>query len=161
MTTDLRAPSGDRRTFFALALALTLAAGCASLRGYQAKQQYIKDQTRSHVYARPIATVWPEVRKLLFEKGFKTKDSDSGNSFALETEEKKDGEEMIRYLVTGTKVDEGACRVEFTRVATGKVGRPATERDLDMEWTLLRRVEPDSGQKIEGEAVAVGEKAKS
>jgi len=161
MTTDLRSPSGDHRVLLGLALALALAAGCASLRGYQAKQNYIKDQTRSHVYNHPIATVWPEVRKLLFEKGFKTKDSDSGNSFALETEEKKDGQEMIRYLVTGTKVDEGPCRVEFTRVATGKVGSPASERDLDLEWALLKRVEPDAGQEIESEAVAVGDKAKS
>ncbi len=161
MTIDLRPLSLGRRALLAMVLGIGLTTGCATLKGYQAKQQYIKDQTRTHVYARPIATVWPEVRKLLFEKGFKTKDSDSGNSYALETEEKKEGEEMIRYLVTGTKVDDSTCRVEFTRVATGTVGRAATERDLDIEWTLLKRVEPDAGQKIESEAVAVGEKAKS
>jgi hypothetical protein len=156
MTTDL-----PLRSLRPVIIALALAAGCASLRGYQAKQRYIQDQTRAHVYARPIGVVWPEVRKLLFEKGFKTKDSDSGNSFALETEEKKDGDEMVRYLVTATKVDETSCRVEFTRVATGAVGRPASERDLALEWALLKRVEPDAGSKIENEAVAVGEKAKT
>ena len=39
-------------------------------------------------------------------------------------------------------------------MATGTVGRPATERDLDIEWVLLKRVEPDNGKKIESEAVA-------
>src|SRR5207249_1902913 len=116
MTIETRKRFVGSGAVLALALGLGLAAGCASLKGYQAKHQYIKDQTRTHVYAKPIAVVWPEVRKLLFEKGWKTKDSDTGNSFALETEEKKDGDEMVRYLVTGTKVDESSCRIEFTRV---------------------------------------------
>jgi hypothetical protein len=156
---DAHDPVRHRRSL--LLLGLFLAAGCASMKAYQARQQYIKDQTSTHVYAKPMAEVWPEVRKLLFEKGWKTKDSDSGSSFALETEEKKDGAEMVRYLVTGTKLNEASCKVEFTRVATGAVGRAASERDLDLEWVLLKRVEPQSGTKIESDAVAVGEKAKN
>jgi hypothetical protein len=134
--------------------------GCASLKAFQARQQYIQDQTRAHAYAKPIAAVWPEVRKLLFEKGFKTKDSDTGNSFSLETEEKKEGDSKVRYLVLGTKLDEASCKVEFTRMGAGVLG-PTSERDLDLEWALLRRVEPEAGERIEHEASAAGEKTKS
>jgi hypothetical protein len=143
-----------------LGVVLVAGTGCASLKAFQARQAYIQDQTRAHAYAKPIAAVWPEVRKLLFEKGFKTKDSDTGNSFSLETEEKKDGDGKVRYLVLGTKVDEGSCKVEFTRMGAGVLG-PTSERDLDLEWVLLRRVEPESGERIEHEASAAGERTKS
>jgi hypothetical protein len=139
---------------------LSLAPGCASFKAFQAKQQYIQDQTRAHTYARPIAMVWPELRKLLFEKGFKTKDSDTGNSFSLETEEKKDGDSKVRYLALGTKIDESSCKIELTRMGSGVLG-PTSERDLDLEWSLLRRVEPEAGERIERESIAVGERTKS
>jgi hypothetical protein len=151
---------GRRAWLLGVVLGLVAAPGCASLKAFQARQQYIQDQTRSHAYAKPIAVVWPEVRKLLFEQGFKTKDSDTGNSFSLETEEKKDGDSKVRYLVLGTKIDDGSCKVEFTRMGSGVLG-PTSERDLDLEWALLRRVDPEAGTRIEHEATAAGEKTKT
>jgi hypothetical protein len=133
---------------------------CASVKAFQVQRQYVKDATAKHVYKKPIAEIWPEMRKLLFERGFTAKDTGSETSYSVETTEKKDGDTLVKYLVLGTKVDDASSRVEFTKVSTGLLG-PSSERDLDLENVFMRRVDFDSADKIEREATAAGEKSKS
>ena len=147
-----------------LAAAVMVAAsslGCATLRAGMARQKYIHEQTQAHVYQMPIADVWPNVRKLLFERGYQVKGSDTGNAFSVETESKPgDAGSAVRYLVQGTKLDERSCRVEFTKMTSTPNGSKS-DRDLDLEWQLLKRVDPAGAQQIETAAQAEGDKARS
>jgi hypothetical protein len=100
------------------------------------------------------------VRKILFEKGFQAKDSDTGSSFSLETESQTADGKMVRYLVQGVKVDDSSCRVEFTKMSSGAKGT-SSNRDLEMEWQLLERADAASAQQIKTAAEAEGNKAKT
>jgi hypothetical protein len=61
--------------------------------------------------------------------------------------------------VQGIKVDETSCKVQFTRLS-GPVGENTTRtaRDLEMEWQLLRRIDPQVAVQIEGEADQVAKR---
>jgi hypothetical protein len=142
-------------------LALAVAsAGCAAMRAGAARQKYINDQTEQHVYKMPITQVWPNVRTMLFGEGYQTKSSDTGGSYSLETEPKKDGDKTITYLVQGTKLDDGSCKVEFTKNIASPTGNSST-RDPGMEWLLLQKVDAASATEIKAEADKKGEAAKA
>ena len=130
------------------------------MKAFQVQRQYVRDQTAKRVYKKPVAELVPEARKLLFEKGFRTKDTSSDASASIETEEKKDGDTKVKYLVLVTKVDEASCKFEFTKVSSGLLG-PTSERDLDLENVFMRRVDFEAASQIEKEAIAEGEKSKS
>jgi hypothetical protein len=145
----------------ALLLAVVaLGTACASVKAFQAERQYVRDQTAKHVYQRPVAELLPEVRKLLFEKGFRTKDTSSEAAGSVETEEKKDGDSKVKYLVLTSQAQGGGYKVEFTKVSTGLLG-PTSERDLDLENVFMRRVDFDSAAQIDKEASVEGRKVKS
>lgn len=147
---------------FLLLTALVVATGCAALRAGAAKSSYIEDQTRHHVYGQPIAQVWPGVRQLLFERGYEARDNDVAGSFAVETAPSfsPDGKTRLDYLVLGTKISEASCRVEFTKREAGPTST-TSHRDLDLEWLLLQRIDPQSAARIESEANQVARQARA
>jgi hypothetical protein len=56
-----------------LAAALAAAAlvvGCASARTARARSDYLKSQLEPFVYPKPLAEVWPDVLRLLHDKGY-------------------------------------------------------------------------------------------
>lgn len=137
--------------------------GCAALRASGARSKHIDAQTRDYVYQQPLNKVWPQARQLLFSEGFSVKDTDSTTA---ETEWKKVGDSRERYLLSGIEVDEGTCRVQFTldeqyKSSDGGWGDSRTKRDIDLEWKLLKQVDPEAARKIESEADAAGEQAKA
>jgi hypothetical protein len=152
-----------RRHGIAAILSLSLCvAGCASLRAASARHDYIEGQTREYVYAQPLPTVWPQARQMLFTEGFEVKDTDTSNA---ETEWKESGKERVRYLLSGIAVDDNSCRVQFTRAEEqktkdGKWEHLDTDRDLGMEYKLIKKVDPDRAHGIESEADQKGEQAK-
>jgi len=136
-------------------------AGCASIRASGAKHQYIESKTESHVYDKPLAAVWPEARQLLFAKGYSVKDTDSSSA---ETEWKKSSDDFRnRILLTGTPMNDSSCKVQFMKEEQqrmdGEWRSNGAERDLGLEWELIRKVSPDVADKIEMEADAEGQKA--
>lgn len=143
-----------------VAVLLVMAAGCSHLRASSARQRYIKDQTAAYVYQQPIQEVWPHVRKTLLERGYQTKDVDSGGAYSVETEPRAEEKRVVRYLVQGTKVDDGHCRIEVTRMVEEK-GRVDTTRDVDLEWLLIQRAEPQGAQQITNGAEAEATKARA
>jgi len=152
-----------RRSTFLMGLvgiALTMGS-CAAMRGMAAKHAYIEEQTENHEYAKPLSEVWPQARQLLFEQGFEVKDTDASNA---ETEWKVEDKERQRYLLSGIEVGDDKCKVQFTRATEyktdGKWGSTDTERDIKMEYALIKKVEPDEHAKIEAEANARSKKAK-
>ena len=139
---------------------LTTGSSCAAMRAGAARQKYINGQTQQHVYKMPITQVWPNVRTLLFEQGYQSKTSDTGGSYSLETEPKMDEKVAVRYLVQGVKVDDSTCRVEFMRMSAGEKGTKS-DRDLEMEWRLLQKVDAASAEQIKKQAEGEADKAKA
>lgn len=134
---------------------------CASFRAMGAKHKYIESHVEPYVYQKPLSAVWPEARQILFGKGFSVKDTDAQ---AAETEWKYESSRRTRYLLTGTPVNETSCRVQFLKDEQSNSGGNwsslGTERDLGLEWELLRKVSPEDATKIEAEAEAEGERAR-
>lgn len=152
-----------KTVLFALVVSMSAVSvtGCASMRAAGAKHQYIESKTESHVYDKALSSVWPEARQLLFAKGYSVKDTDSS---AAETEWKKSGDDFRnRILLTGTPVSDSSCKVQFMKEEQqrmdGEWRSNGTERDLGLEWELIRKVSPETADKIETEADAEGQKA--
>lgn len=135
--------------------------GCASLRASGARHRYIESKTESHVYDKALASVWPEARQLLFAKGYSVKDTDASSA---ETEWKKTGDDFRnRILLTGTPLSDSSCKVQFMKEEQqrGESGwrSNGAERDLGLEWELIRKVSPEVADQIQQEADAEGQKA--
>src|SRR5688572_21007177 len=152
-----------RHILFALVLGVGAlgTVGCASIRASGAKHQYIESKTESFVHEKPLSAVWPEARQLLFAKGYSVKDTDSSSA---ETEWKKSSDDFRdRILLTGTPMNDTSCKVQFMKEdqqrMDGEWRSNGTERDLGLEWELIRKVSPDVADKIEMEADAEGQKA--
>lgn len=138
--------------------------GCGALRAASARQDYINSRTQDYVYNRSIDQVWSVARQMLFEQGYAVRDTGEGGSFSAETEWKQEGKERSRYLLTGMRVDDGHSRVQFTRAEETQRGgnweNDGSNRDFNVEFELIKRVEPDAAQQIESEADVEGEKAR-
>jgi len=152
---------GRRSAVVTAAIGFTLLiSGCAAMRGMSAKHAYIEQETEKHVYQKPLKEVWPQARQLLFSAGYQVKDTDASNA---ETEWKIDGNRRERYLVSGIEVGATQCKVQFMKSSeqqmSGKWTSDGAERDLKLEWELIKHVEPEDYSKIETEAEARGKKA--
>jgi hypothetical protein len=152
-----------RTVLFALILSTTAlgALGCASIRASGAKHEYIESKTESHIHEKPLSAVWPEARQLLFAKGYSVKDTDSSSA---ETEWKKTSDDFRnRILLTGTPMNDTSCKVQFMKEEQqrmdGEWSSNGAERDLGLEWELIKKVSPDVADKITMEADAEGQKA--
>jgi hypothetical protein len=49
---------------------VAVTAGCASMRASRARSEYLKTQLDALHYTKPIEEVWPEVQRLLADKGY-------------------------------------------------------------------------------------------
>jgi hypothetical protein len=166
MTDDLRPSSAASRSLRSLSAALLALAfafgGCATIRGATARQRGIETETQNHVYAMSIGQLWPQIRKLMFENGFKTREGDNlEGSISIETEPKRQDKTETRYLLQVTRLDAGGARIEFTRQEKDANGSVSTERDLKMEWTFLQRADPAGATRIKQLADAEAERAKA
>jgi hypothetical protein len=144
---------------------VALLSSCAALRGASARRKHIEEATRGHVYNRPVDQVWGPARQLLFERGFTVRDTGEGGSHQAETEWKQEGNDRrVRYLVSGMPASDDKAQVQFTRAEQqqdrgGGWSPLDTDRDLDMEYELLKRVEPDQASLIETDADQAKKKA--
>lgn len=119
------------------------------MRKNSAREAHIKRAVQSYVHTQSLDTIFPESRKILFEHGFQTRDSDGKT---LETEWGNDGHNEVRYLVTVQPVG-GGHQVHFMKNVLSEYDtRPTVSRDLDMEWILINRVDRGFTQQINAEA---------
>ena len=137
--------------------------GCTALRQNAARQRYIHTQLEDMKYARPLSEVWPNVRQILFERGYQVRDSSHHRgAYAVETEElwtySGASGTGTRYLVQGVTLEDGSSKVIFTRQQTssfeGRIGSTQSSRDFDLEWELLQRVNPSYASEIDYNAEA-------
>lgn len=134
---------------FSVVFLVVSLSGCASMRKNNAREAHINRAVKGYVYKQSLDTVFPESRKILFEHGFQTRDSDGKT---LETEWGHDGSSEVRYLVV-VQPSQGGNQVHFMKnVLSEGQSRPTVSRDLDMEWLLIRRLDYEYTRQIQAEA---------
>lgn len=148
----------------------TLAAGCAASR----REAYVQEKASAYVYRKPIAEVWPQVLALLKEKELPLRASPG--SYEVSTDwnmvgaPSALGTSYVRYLVRGKQPSPATCAVEIfkqNRVETAQSQASARatqgekpggtdsnnlQRDTEMEWELLQRVDPETAKSLRAEA---------
>lgn len=136
------------------------ASGCAAMAGWAARQQYIVEQTQNYTYSRPIQAAWPEVRSMLFERGIEIENTGEASTFTLETKWKYNSDSRDKWLIQGLSVTDQSSQVHLTKVhAVGN--SQSSNRDYDMEWRLIQRLEPDKAAAIQQAAEQAGAAAKA
>jgi hypothetical protein len=154
---------------------VALLLGCAVVGQYK-RDARMRAELDAHEFQRPLLSAWPEVLRLLddrgydlvggdrvaigvpaqngvqhlLSKGFDTRDI-GGGKLALETDQ--DGK-LRRYRVEGTPTAADRCRIVFHVVQAREDGGQDQSRDLSIELALVERLEPDSAARIE--AVVLG-----
>ncbi|MCY0998934.1 hypothetical protein OWM54_17475 [Myxococcus sp. MISCRS1] len=154
------------------ALCLTSATGCAGRR----REAFLNDKARAHVYRKPAAEVWPQALALLKEKGYSMRAGKDG--FEASTEwlmhgaPSSLGTTQVRYLVKAVERGPGQCAIEYYKQLSTESrgaqsgGRQQSEfndpapradgttfnRDPEMEWELLQKVDAESATALRAEA---------
>jgi hypothetical protein len=132
------------------------------MRASGARHAHIEKETETYTYDKPLSAVWPQARQLLFTEGYEVKDTDASNA---ETSWKSTDGYRSRYLLSGIVIDDTHCQVQFMKAEEQKKEKGGyydadIERDLGMEWKLIKKVAPDKAKKIESEADSAGENAR-
>ncbi len=137
--------------------------GCSYIKSSMAKSKYIHETTKAYVYKKPLKQVWPKARQILFKKGYSVNDS---GEYMAETEWKTNDTNRERYLLAGIEVDDESCKIQFTHASESRdstsgsfSGGVSTERDLDLEYKLIKNVSQKEHDRIEKEAEAKGQEA--
>jgi hypothetical protein len=142
---------------------LTLATGCSHIRASMARDKHRKQAVMAHTYQRPCGEVWAAARTLLFARDYQVQSADGAAGLTLETEWKTEGKgnqvAMTRYLFQGSAPTPETCRVQATMATKEPRGNTEMERDLEMEWNLIKQVDTEGAQRIESEAQAAGDAA--
>lgn len=144
-----------RSSILGLALALALPA-CGWLASELTQQLHRQRALDDHVYKQDLAQLWKEVRDLWKSHGCEAPEQPKlGETIACEGNEK-------RWLRVDARSGGHQVEIEIERKQTDAEGKEklVRERDWDLEWKLLERIEPDTAAKIEAEAEAKGKKAK-
>jgi len=129
----------------AAAILLTAVVGCTAMRRNAARTAY------GFVHHQPVERIWPELRQMLFEEGYQTRDSDG--TWTLETEWLPDSHGRARVLATGTPLGPDRTQIEITRMTQQLNSDIATtDRAYDLEWELVQRVDPQAAAEISADA---------
>jgi uncharacterized lipoprotein len=147
----------------------TIATGCAAAR----REAYIQDKAMQHVYRKPIAEVWPQVRSMLQEKELPLREAPGGYEISTDWQmvgaPSSLGTAYVRYLVRGKQPTPAMCAVEIFKqnrteagqgpmdAQTGQrreIGTDTTNmtRDMELEWELLQRVDPEGAKALREDA---------
>jgi hypothetical protein len=102
---------------------------------------------------------------MLFARDFQVKSADATAGLTLETEWKTQANgNMIsstRYLLQGVAPTADSCQVQATAATKNQQGNTSMARDWRMEWDLIKQVDIQAAQRIEGDAKAAGEVARN
>ncbi|HLT37614.1 MAG TPA: hypothetical protein VK034_15080 [Enhygromyxa sp.] len=145
------------RRFRILALGLALALpACGWIVGEITQQLHRQEALKQHVYTQDIDELWRQVRDLWTSHGCEAPEQPTiGETLACEANEK-------RWLRVDRRGEGHRVEIEVERTQKDAEGKDklVRERDWELEWKLLERVEPDTASRIESEAEAKGAKAK-
>lgn len=166
MKPSKRSPGSLSLVLFAITM---LTAGCAAAR----RETYIHEQTAQHVYRKPLDEVWPQVRMMLKEKELPLREAPGAYEISTDWHmvgaPSSLGTHYVRYLVRGRQPGPALCTVQIlkqdrTEAGPGpvdsrtgqrrEIGTDYTHltRDVQMEWELMQRVDPEAAQALQAEA---------
>lgn len=153
--------------------AVSLTTACAGRR----REAFLHDKAREHVYRKPIAEVWPQAVAMLKEKGYSFRAGKEGfeamTEFKMEGAPSSLGTTYVAYLVRGIEKGPGQCSLEYwKRISTesrgadnnrdrakemGAEADPRTDtgnfnRDPELEWELIQRVDTESASALKAES---------
>ncbi|WP_375772395.1 hypothetical protein NR798_16410 [Archangium gephyra] len=148
----------------------SLATGCAASR----REAYVQEKASQYVYRKPIADVWPHVQTLLKEKELELREAPGAYEISTDWQmagaPSSLGTAYARYLVRGKQPTAATCSVQIfkqNRVETAQSQGSRTnqgqenpgfndstnlQRDMEMEWELLQRVDPEAAKSLRAEA---------
>ncbi len=115
--------------------------------------EHARSNAKQYQYQVPLEEVWPFALQLVEEQGFaieKNQAREGGARFSAETTWMPVGRQQVRMIVQGMGYADNSSQVSFMRQKR-HLGQTevSLERDLDMEWALLRLVDPDAAAAIE------------
>lgn len=115
--------------------------------------QHARANAKAHTYDVPLEEVWPFALQLLGERGYIVEKNEShgdGARFSAETGWARAGSAQLRIIVLGKSFADNSCQVSFTRQEryVGQAGA-SMNRDLDLEWELVRLVDPEAAAAIQ------------
>ncbi|MFL5262201.1 MAG: hypothetical protein ACJ79E_11360 [Anaeromyxobacteraceae bacterium] len=157
---------------------VALLLGCAVVGQYK-RDARMRAELDAHEFQRPLLSAWPEVLRLLddrgydlvggdrvtiglpaqnrvqnlLSKGFDTREV-GGGKLALETDQ--DGK-LRRYRVEGTPTAADHCRIVFYVVQAREDGGQDQTRDLPIELALVERLDPDAAERIAAVVLGTGQ----
>jgi hypothetical protein len=153
--------------------ALVIASGCASNK----RDTYVRERAGEHVYSLPAPQLYRQATDLLKSKGYSLRED--APHFVAVTEWKQDGggsniaTAYSAYQVQVLPVSPTSSTVVFEKqnrvskaagqneTATGGDRNEAglmsatTSRDLEMEWLLLQRADPQTAEQLQAQASKV------
>lgn len=144
-----------RPLILGFALALTVPA-CGWIVGEITQQLHRQRALEQHVYEEDIAVLWKQVRDLWTSHGCQAPEQPViAETLACEGSEK-------RWLRVDKRDGGHRVEIEVERMQKDAEGKDklVRQRDWELEWKLLERVDPDTASRVESEAKAKGEKAK-
>lgn len=136
----------------------------------QRQQVAVEDAVREHVYPMPLHQVWPQALALLKDKGFTVKADatryEARTDWEQITPPSSLGTSYANYFVVGKERGPGRCTIryfrndrstavppsqpggadphpEYQRDGIQGLGLVPMDRDRQLEWQLLQRVEPE------------------
>jgi len=146
----------------ALVLALALLAGSptpAAKKGVTLDPAVAADpdsvaKLQAHLYHSSPMDLAAAARAMLESKGLTVPDHEDPLTVATDWQPDKKGG-RTRYVVRVVAMSAAAARVQFVRERDGGADETDKRDDLDAEWALLTRVEPDAAEEIRSGAPAV------
>ena len=150
-------------------LLLLIAATSLTACGPLHRSAVIKERTEHHHYAQSLDALWPSVRAFLDEYRFEYEEVPEQHLFVTDWRDELDGAAYTQYVIQGERLGATESRITIRRmsrqVGDGKpywkltkrperfskttLGYTFYERALDLEWELLRRLDPEGAKAIE------------
>ena len=134
-------------------ITLACALAAASCVGAPPHVQHARVNAKAHVYDVPLEEVWPFALQLMSENGFEIKKNEAredGSRFSAESDWIPSGYGQVQLVVQGVRYADNSSQVSYTRMerALGET-QVQLNRDLDMEWQLLRLIDPERAATIQ------------
>lgn len=107
---------------------------------------------QSHLYQSGPVELAKQATSMLAEKGFVVPEHEDPLVMSTDWQPDKKGRGRTRYTVRVVAMSAGASRIEIQREHDGGSGEPEVGDDLDAEWALLNRLEPDAAKAIQAGA---------
>ncbi len=124
-------------------------AGCVA--SIPSRTKYLNRQARAHHYQVPLEEIWPYVLQLVREKGLQI-EQETQEPLRLVTMWAP-GEYFTkeRYIARAVQLDRGT-QIRFTYQRVSGTSTVELRRDLDLEWELVRLIDPSQAAEIESVA---------